>query len=289
MMRLLLASVFIIGGINLSHANLEVLEIENLNMSYLAPKGEGKIQRFRFGVDTGRTNDKTGELPPFLSEIHVENQSGDLVFESAHSYIIWREAPHFFTNAVKIFSRKLDLYLTYKKTAIKADIVDYDFVDQRYRLSHLDGVCNSQNAGRQIPWRLVENCFNEASLSIALVHFKTVKPSVLDVMMQEYAQELNQELVFTIDTLSELKIDLKQKRLNASARFPQVLDIGFSFSSSLDWNSQSRILIMDVESVKVGFIPVKKIFMKELAKRSFAFMKVEGDRIIINLNQSSEQ
>jgi hypothetical protein len=286
MMRLLLVSFFVLGGINLSHANLEVLEIENLNMSYLAPKGEGKIQRFRFGVDTRRSNEKSSELPPFLSEIHVENQNGDLVFESAHSYIIWREAPHFFTNAVKIFSRKLDLYLTYKKTAIKADMVDYDFVDQRYRLTDLNGTCSSQNAGRQIPWRLVENCFNQADLQIGKVHFKTLKTNLLQSIVLATLQEMNQPEILPIDTLAGVKVTLKDKQFSAITSFPQVFNLELLFKSSMDWNSQEKVLTMEVETVKVGIISVKKLFLDQLAKRSFPFLTVEGDKIIIKLQQT---
>jgi hypothetical protein len=261
-----------------------------MNMSYLAPKGEGKIQRFRFGVDTGRLGENENKtydpLPPFLTEIHVENQNGDLVFESAQSYVIWRKAPQFFTSAVKIFSRKLDLYLTYKKTSIKADMVDYDFIDQRYRLTDLVGVCSSQNAGRQIPWRLVENCFNQADLQIGKVHFKTVQQNLLEAVLLASLAEMNQPEILPIDTLANVKVSLKDKKFSASTSFPQVFNVDLNFTANLDWNSKDKILIMDVETVKVGFISVKKIFLDQLSKRSFPFLKVEGNRIIINLNQA---
>jgi hypothetical protein len=288
-----LVLIFLFSSISLAHANLEVLEIENMNMSYLSPKGEGKIQRFRFGVDTGRVGQKenlsSDPLPPFLTEIHVENQNGDLVFESAHSYVIWRKAPQFFTNAVKIFSRKLDLYLTYKRTAIKAAIVDYDFIDQRYRLTDLEGACSSQNAGRQIPWRLVENCFNQADLKIGKVNFKTVETNLIQNLVLVTLQELNQPEVLPIDTLSDLKITLKDKQFSASVSFPQVFNLELIFKSQLDWNSNDKILTMDVETVKIGIISVKKIFLDQLAKRSFPFLKVEGEKIIITLNQSEKK
>jgi hypothetical protein len=288
MHKILISSLFLFISISSVQANLEVLEIENMNLSYLAPKGEGKIQRFRFGVDTGRVGQKVQDpLPPFLTEIHVENQNGDLIFESAHSYVIWREAPHFFTNAVKIFSRKLDLYLTYKKTAIKADMVDYDFVDQRYRLTDLTGTCSSLNAGRQIPWRLVENCFNQAELQIGKVHFKTLQTNFLQSLLLATLQEMNQPEILPIDTLADVKVSLKDKKFSATTAFPQVFNLDLLFKSNLDWNSKDKILTMDVETVKIGIISVKKLFLDQLAKRSFPFLKVEGERIIITLGQAA--
>jgi hypothetical protein len=291
MHKILISSLFLFISMTSVQANLEVLEIENMNLSYLAPKGEGKIQRFRFGVDTGRVGQKEQQvqdpLPPFLTEIHVENQNGDLIFESAHSYVIWREAPHFFTNAVKIFSRKLDLYLTYKKTAIKADIVDYDFIDQRYRLTDLIGTCSSQNAGRQIPWRLVENCFNQAELQIGKVHFKTLQINFLQSLLLATLQEMNQPEILPIDTLADVKVSLKDKKFSASTSFPQVFNLALLFKSNLDWNSKDKILTMDVETVKIGIISVKKLFLDQLSKRSFPFLKVEGERIIITLSQAA--
>jgi hypothetical protein len=271
-------------------ANLEILEVKGLNAQYFSPKGEGKIESFLFGVDTlPRHLDRLKKpsplpstpVPQFIHEILVQNDKGDLYFQSAQSYVVWRDAPDFFVNAKKIFSKDLDLLLTYKETKLSAAQLDYDFIDRRFRLVKLDSHCSSSSAGRNIPNRLLENCLSQHSFKVDQILYRVPRN-----LLQELIATALRMPGFTIDTIEAFEMSLKDKLYHLELRLPQVLNLKLSLDGELNYFKDNKEIKLLVSKVSVGIIPAKRLFLKLLSSINLDMIKVEGDLVTISLGQS---
>ena len=124
-MKLLLL-MFLLSSV--AFANLQILEVHDMDLTYLSPEGNGKIGKFKFGVDTGAGNKETTDPGDFLHDIFIKIVGNDIFLESDFSYVVWRDAPDFFTDAEKIMTRDLELYFTLPRNSLKARRLQYDFM-----------------------------------------------------------------------------------------------------------------------------------------------------------------
>lgn len=270
-----------ISAITQVHAGLEILEVKDLDLLFIAPKGEGSIGSFKFGVDTGasksikQTEPEPG--PQFIHDIFVDVNGKDISFESTSNYVIWRDAPNFFTEATKIATEKLDLFLTYKLTKLSAKKLDYDFPERRFSLFDVSAKCEAKSQGRQIPLRLVENCFNTSSLHVRKLIYKN-DSNILEQLVKESVQ-----VEFSIDTIESGHLVMKDERLEAWFYLPQALNTKISLESGFKYHKETKELALAIDNVHVGIISVKKLFFKLLRQQNFESMRIEGETIYISL------
>jgi hypothetical protein len=271
-------------------AGLEMLQIEKMDFSFLAPEGEGKIKKFKFGVDTRRDppthvksfngsgeGDGNGSGRDFLHDINIKIVNKDIYIESDFSYIVWREAPGFFTKSVKIFTRNLDLFFTKKRNTLTADSLYYDFENSKFKIFKLDLGCSDITPGRRIARRLLDNCLLKSHLNLDKFQFDIQTPELTNFMMEQ----TNSPVDISFDTVKNFNFIMNKSEFKAKMKVEFGIAHNLEVSGKLKMDFDKQELYIDVYKIKLGLVNVTKAALFALKKAKIQNMKIHKKRIII--------
>lgn len=264
---------------SVAFANLQILEVHDMDLTYLKPQGNGKIGKFKFGVDTGSNNKKTEDPGDFLHDIFIKIVGNDIFLESDFSYVVWRDAPGFFTDTEKIIARDLELYFTLPRNSLKAKRLQYDFTEAKFQLFDLNALCSDKQRVGGIAQRLLENCLFNSKLKMSKLVFNFPKKVVKEVV--EHSHKEIYEGPFTIDTVRDFDLTVVKSNATATFTVDWAVNLKSSLTGKLTPLIEQKKLKIDVDKIKLGKINVTKLTLWVLSQFKISNLKIEGKTITI--------
>lgn len=274
-MKILLLSIMLTIS---AFANLQILEVHDMDLTYLKPEGNGKIGKFKFGVDTGANNGSEKDPGDFLHDILIKIVGNDIFLESDFSYIVWREAPEFFTDAEKILTRDLELYFTFSRNSLKAARLQYDFTEAKFKLFDLDAFCSDKLRVGGIAQRLLENCLFNSHLILSKLEFNFPKEVVQEVVESSHGNEG----VFKIDTVKDFSLFVEKSVFKANFTVDWVVNLNSTVVGKLRPDVDNQKLAVDVDKITLGKINVTKVTLWVLKKANITGLQIDGNTVTIN-------
>lgn len=261
-------------------ANLQILEVHDMDLTYLKPEGKGKIGKFKFGVDTGARNKEFNNKDPgdFLHDITIKIIGDDIFLESDFSYIVWRQAPEFFTDAEKILTRDLELFFTYSRNSLKATRLQYDFTEAKFKLFDLDAFCSDKLRVGGIAQRLLENCLFNSHLILSKLEFNFPKKIVKEVVETTYGDKD----AFFIDTVRNFSLFVEKSVFNANFTVDWVVNLNSTISGKLTPDTDNEKLAVEVDKIMLGKINVTQVTLWILKKANITGLEIDGKTVTIN-------
>jgi hypothetical protein len=264
---------------SIAFANLQILEVHDMDLTYLKPEGNGKIGKFKFGVDTG-PNKETEDPGDFLHDIFIKIVGNDIFLESDFSYVVWRDAPGFFTDTEKIITRDLEFYFTLPRNSLKAKRLQYDFSEAKFQLFDLDALCSDKQRVGGIAQRLLENCLFNSHLKMSKLVFNFPKKVVNEVVERSHG-ELS-EGPFTIDTVRDFDLTVVKSNATATFTVDWAVNLKSTLIAKLTPLIEQNKLKIDVDKIKLGKINVTKLTLWVLSQFKISNLKIEGKTVTIS-------
>lgn len=231
------------------YAGFEKLTVENLDLKYTSPRGEGVVDRVGIGMS----------LAPVPYPIQIEKTQNSFELTSPYVDFTWKHPLKFIYDLQSVTAKKTSAALGTKKHFVKSDFFSFTTKEKNVYTAHgLDGFCEGSAEG-SFDLRLLEDCRKHLEFTIKKVDVPG------SFILARVAEDL------PLPPMNEMDIpgDNVILTVKNGDYFMQVyisfwVRAGLRAWGHVQYENNRETIAIRVDQIKFGYIPVTSMVMKKL-------------------------
>jgi len=258
---------------NFTHASLERVQIENVNLNYQKPYGRGEMDVINMDISSIQSQ-----------SYPLEIFRGENIFKVAMPFfnLNWVNPWPFIYKTENLIVQKGSVSLGKVNHYVNSDKVIFNPSESRpYELKGMSLKCYGSSIATKMEIRLIEDCYKNLDLKI----------SQLEIPLEAFVAQFFQQ--FSVDLLPEslrpadnLTLTIKEGSFAFEAYTKVVFYAGLRAWGGIIFENNYQTAMIRVDQIKFGYLPITKIVMRELAKRiKHPNVIVTENYIIINFQK----
>lgn len=260
----------LLPGLSLA-ADFERMEITGLSASYVKPKGEAEIEKVK--IDFSNLEDKNYVLG-------IERKEDSFLLDSPFFQLRWMNPFAFIHNMNEL--TVTDAHATFGKNEHSLSADEMAFSPDKmgaFSLNNILGKCSGNSTDIWIENRLIDDCLNSAELTISSLDVPV--NFFINEILAQYPQE---PMPATAKPADSFKLSMKDGDFSFMVYTRVVFYAGLRAWGNISLQNNRKTVIIRVDQIKFGYIPITGVVMKELSKRNRNPDVIINDNyIIVNL------
>ena len=253
-------------------AGFEGIIIKNLDLDYARPHGSGQVHK----VSLNLSSFMQGPMP-----INVHRTDEALVVVTPFVDLIWKNPLPLLHNAENVQTSGLNVQMGFLEHVIEASFLKATPKGQgEFKFENLSLICKGSSSERLFSNRLKDDCRE----SMVIKSKKVEIPE--DFLLTDILQGLlpiTDQIDFPAD---DLLVDVKNGHFTSVFYFRLFLYAGLRAYGHVSYEDNRETVVLRVDQIRWGYLPVTKIIMKELMKRNkYSNVTIEPPFIRIRIPQ----
>ncbi len=254
--------------INLSFADLDLMKMENLSANYTKPYGKGEVEK----VNIDFSSPLYGPYP-----VEIFRQENSFKVESPFVTFNWLKPWSFVHNAEHFSVNKLNV--SFGKKDHSANMETFNFSLEKmgpFALNKVIASCRGNSTQERVENRVIDDCLKSAEVTV----------NELDVPVDFFISELvsnlsEQPLPESARPADNLKLTLKDGDFSFMVYTRVIFYAGLRAWGNVSLQNNRKSVVIRIDQIRFGYVPITAIVMKELAKRNRNPDVIINDRYII--------
>lgn len=257
-------------------ANLDRLNIQNLNLNYVNPLGHGDVEKINIGFSSKSEQPAVGPYPVVLTRT-----AKDFEIKSEFIDITWLAPWTFVHDLERIGVTKGNA--TFGKRDHSATIEKAVFTPKGQGAFHLHKItaqCNGKSLEMRVENRLLDDCREKLEVKVAGLNVP------IDFFMNEIVAQYPQEPMSVDERpLDNLKLTSYKGDFSLVVFTRVVFYAGLRAWGHVSYENDYHTIVIRLDQVKFGYIPITTIVLRELRKRiTSPDVTITGNVIRVNVH-----
>jgi hypothetical protein len=244
-MRLLLVLILLVP--TLSFAGLEKLTINNLNLDYVSPKGTGTVDKVEVGVSK-----------EFSQPVEVEKLEDSLLLRTGVVEFQWMKpwSPLMLLEKIQVENVTLKSGHLAHALVIPKGTITYK---GDYKILNGSAYCEGTSEQADIENRVLEDC--RENMKVEADRFDVPFDFFLIDLLAKLPQQDEEQ------PLKNFTLTVKDGDFYMYALVNYVVKAGLRTWGAIHYEDDLNTMVIRVDTIKFGYIPVTNMVMKELKER----------------------
>lgn len=235
-------------------ADLQKLDVKNLNLNYTNPYGKGEFEKISVGVSLKETTAYSAEI--FRRENSFEILSPFANFE-------WLDPIKFVHNIQKLSTENFNLSMGKSKHELEG--TSLKFVEEKGKELSFDQFkisCQGNSSQKEVVDRLKADCREkmEAAIDHMILPFDFI--TAIADQLPEMPAETDQDL-----PAHDFYLNMEKGDFYSFVRIKYVVKAYLRIWGHLDFEDNGQTVAIKVSTIKYGVLPVTNLVMGELSRR----------------------
>ena len=263
-------------------AKVKSFEINNLHIDFLQTSGRASADQFQMIFDFGSL-DLTGY------DIDITKGEGNLLFEKSDTSFRLDGIDQSVLDAVSALSaQRIDISGKANKSLdLNFENGTISLGDEVHGLKALKLNCFTNTRGDDDLVSFLIPCFDNGSLFIPEIQLSQKSAKALLPLWESspvvHLIPLEKRSIFMPRKISDIRMTIVEQSFEASIQARFIFKLTLRMKGSAELNQKKNIAVIDIKEAKVGFINVRGILIKLLAKLDVTNVTVEGSKVTIKL------
>lgn len=251
-MRSFFLSVFFFSFFNLSYAGVDSLSVKNLDLNYQRPYGKGEVEKASLGLSLYEG--------PYSVEVHRTDEA--LKLESPFFSLFWNNPMELFHNMESLDGKKMNLSIgRLHHTAHALHLTAGPEGQGEYKFDHVSMECKGSSLSPELQTRLMEDCRERMNLVAKKVDVP-IDSILVDLLGQLPKGPLEMDV-----PADHLKLTSDNGDFSLVLYLKYYIYAGFRTWGHVSFEDNNKIMLIRVDKIKFGYLPVTQVVMSELKKR----------------------
>lgn len=252
-------------------AEIQKINIQNLDLEYEAPYGKGELDKF--GIGTTLVQEKLGV------ELFLTDDALDIT--STYVDFTWNTPDKFIYSLEKVSAKKTSVVLGTKDTHfVESESLIVSLKDNgQYVLQNLKGSCDGDEVSLVFKTRLMEDCRKKMDLTIKRLELPEKSP--LNRLIEDLPKALTEEEM----PADNIVLSSRDGEIYLQAYLKLWITAGLRVYGQLEYENDYKVLAIKVSQIKFGYLPVTRLIMNKLQDLNIESIKVDPPWIRITIEK----
>lgn len=231
------------------YAGFEKLTVENLDLKYVAPRGEGVVDRVGIGMS----------FAPTPYPIQIEKTENAFELTSPYVDFTWKHPLKFIYDLEAVTAKKTSAALGTKKHFVKSEFFSFTTKDKNvYKTEGVDGFCEGGATGA-FDIRLLEDCRKNMEFTIKKVDVPA------SFILARVAQDLPKPPMDEMEIPGDnFVLTVKNGEYFMQVYLSFWIRAGLRAWGHIQYENNHETIAIRVDQIKFGYLPVTGMVMKKL-------------------------
>lgn len=277
MLKLRLVLILAVFCFN-AQARIKSVEVKNASLNFVDQSGRATIDLFNMTFDFGK-------LDLMGYDIDITKGEGNLLFNKDDTSFRLDGIDQSVLDAIRALSAER---IDFKGIANKSLKLDFkhgaiSLGDEVHGLNELTIDCFTNTRGDDTLVSFLIPCFDNGKIDIPTIHLAQKSAQRLAALWEHEPVEREKRSIFLPKKLEDIKINIVEQKFDLSLKARFIFKLKLKINGTAVLNQKKNIAVFDIQQAKVGFVNVKKILIKMLAKLDVTNVSVEGSIITVKL------